>query len=128
MKDTAGTAMRESDYNAPDMTYSEGVTLLELGSMFPDEDTARMWFKGGMETASAIQTARYPVQPQGFNAFSRPFRWAIIAAAFPCERAKMPRHPKLPFQKDSQVEAMQSQERWETETVTFSTLLRLLVT
>ena len=31
VKDTIGTAVREGDYNAPDRTYREGVTLLELG-------------------------------------------------------------------------------------------------
>lgn len=31
-------------YNAPGKAHREGITLLELASMFPEEDTSREWF------------------------------------------------------------------------------------
>ncbi len=32
-------------YNAPGKAHREGITLLELASMFPDEETSRKWFE-----------------------------------------------------------------------------------
>ena len=33
------------NYNAPGKAHREGITLLELARMFPDEDTSRLWFE-----------------------------------------------------------------------------------
>ena len=32
--------------NAPGMAHREGISLLGLAQMFPDEATARRWFEG----------------------------------------------------------------------------------
>ena len=32
-------------YNGPGKAHREGITLLELASMFPDENTSREWFE-----------------------------------------------------------------------------------
>lgn len=36
---------RGVNYNAPGKAHREGVMLLELASMFPDEETSRKWFE-----------------------------------------------------------------------------------
>ncbi|MCY3968811.1 MAG: IS1595 family transposase [Acidobacteria bacterium] len=33
-------------YNAPGKAHREGITLLQLSALFPDEDAARKWFEG----------------------------------------------------------------------------------
>ena len=38
-------ASKGVNYNAPGKAHREGITLLELASMFPDEDTSRLWFE-----------------------------------------------------------------------------------
>ena len=37
--------MAKRTHKAPGKSYREGITVLELGEMFPDEDTARKWFE-----------------------------------------------------------------------------------
>ena len=36
--------MRDS-HHAPGKAYREGISLIELGDLFPDEDSARQWFE-----------------------------------------------------------------------------------
>ena len=33
-------------HNAPGRHYREGITLMQLADMFPDEAAARTWFEG----------------------------------------------------------------------------------
>ena len=40
-----GTATKGVNYNAPGKAHREGITLLEFSSMFPDEETSRLWFE-----------------------------------------------------------------------------------
>ena len=37
--------MAKRTHKAPGKSYREGITLLELGELFPDEDAARKWFE-----------------------------------------------------------------------------------
>ena len=37
--------MAKRTHKAPGKAYREGITLLELGELFPDEEAARKWFE-----------------------------------------------------------------------------------
>ena len=42
---TGRKGRKSTQYNAPGKAHREGITLLELASMFPDEETSRKWFE-----------------------------------------------------------------------------------
>ena len=84
---------------APGRAHREGISLLDLAEMFPDEETATQWFESHVWPEAAIALAAAPRRPQRLPRGSMPYWCGACRKRFSVRTGTAMERTKIPLRK-----------------------------